>query len=343
MPDSRLIRQADQIFSKCGRPILPGGKTCVDIFKAFQYQTYLVTTGTVPPYPAVSNAPKEISGDTVFMLKAISGINFNSMIGDAPPLAYGALYLQVMMPNGRMIQNQLTDAGPDLGFGSGRLVLDNPIPCPPGCQIFLALDLSTSGFSGTLGNFSVAMLLEGGLRYFLESDASTPAPRRSAADSAARLPRYYPDTPNQNIIAPEWMTSGLNGEICDSETPAGMRDEAFTYSNTLAPAVFSESDPVATNIQITIQSTTDFLARRMFFFVQAGDVAPTFFYRLRTSLGGSSITNDYIEANSQRFHKDWFIRRGITIYVDIFGLPNGGDSTTSLIVYFEGVKRGRAA
>lgn len=317
---------------------MPAGLTCVDLPKKFFYQNVNVISGAFgppDPYPPDSNEAKEIACDTVFMLKAIRGLPAQS--ANFP----GIYYFQLMYPSGRVMQNVLADISPDLGFGSGATIFDQPIPCPPASKFFITLDTSISGNSSDAGvTLSMALLLEGAVRYFLKGGSAALVP--TAQDSAGSAPRFFYDSPNQNLMAPEWMVSGRDGTQCYPETPAGMRDTPFTYSNTVQPATFSEASPAAASVVIPIEYGSDFLARRILFWVQPGDVAPTFFVRIRTSLGGASLTNDYMPMQTMRLHKDWFLRRGVQAYLDVFGISNGGTGTTTLLVYLEGVKRGQA-
>lgn len=338
-----LLRQGDLILSKCGRPVLPDGATCVPWPKKYYYQKYFVNPATVPPYPPDTNEAIEISADTRFMLKSMQGMVYGGVTSPAASLTnWGNIYLQLQLPGGRMLQNLLTDATPYAGFGSARMVWNNPIPCPAGSKLFVTIDDSIAQFSGDLGNFTILLLFEGALYYFLRPDGSTPPAARTMADKAACLPRYFFSSPNQNILAPEWMVSGLDGEQCHLETPRGKEDDAFTYSNSQQPSVFSEAEPVATTITIQIGDDADFLVRRFMFNLVVGDVAPTFFGRIRTSLGSESYCDDYVPLQNMRGHKDWFLRKGLQVYIDVFAISNGGDGNTTLYVYLEGAKR-RAA
>ncbi len=335
MVSEPLLRQADWALSKCGRPLMPEGVTCVEIPKKFFYQNVLVFPSAFPPYPPDISEQKDIVGETRFMLKSISGLPYQT------PTLPGLLYMQLTYPSGRVMQNVLADISPDLGFGSGRTIFDKPIPCPPGSSLFITLDSSISGNTAGSGVVAVTgMLFEGAYRYFLKSNGRTPRPALNLADTAAPLPRFWFDSPNQNIIAPEWMISGRDGLQCCPECPSGFKDSPFTYSNTATPAVFSEAAPQATTIVIPIESSTAHLTRRIMFAIVPGDIAPTFFIRLRTSLGGSNITNDYIPMQTMRLHKDWFLRRGIQACIDVTGFTNGGTGNTTVYVFLEGVKRG---
>lgn len=332
-------------LSKCGRPIMPTGVTCVPWPKKYYYQKYFTNPDDVPPYPPDTNEAIEIAADTKFMLKSMSGMVYGGALAPAsaaPLLSWGAIYIQIQMPSGRMLQNVLTDAQPYTGFGSSRMVWNNPIPCAAGSKIFVTIDDSIAGFSGALGNFTVMLLFEGALWYFLRSNGATPPARvRTVQDSAAHKARYFFASPNQNILAPEWMVSDLAGDQPHPETPVGMVDDAFTYSNSNQPAVFSEAAPVATTITIQIGDDADFLTRRIMFQEVVGNLAPTFFGRFRSPLGGSDFTNDYIPLNNLRIPKDWMLPRGLQVYIDVFGITNGGDSNTTLYVYLEGCKRRR--
>lgn len=347
MADLTLIRQADMTLSKCGRPLMPEGVTCVPWPKSYFYQKYLVNNDTVPPYPPSSNEAIEIQADTKFVLSSLKGMVYGGVTSPAAALqSWGAIYLQLQMPSGRMINNLLADAAPFCGFGSGRKVWANPIPCPAGSKIFVTIDDSIAGFSGDIGNFSIMLFFEGSLYYFLRPNGSTPPKTASVVQMASALPRYFFSSPNQNILAPEWAVSGLDGQQCHTETPAGYEDDQFTYSNNAngqLAATFSEAAPVATTIQIQIGDDADFLAQEFMFNAVAGNIAPTFFGRIRTSLGGSSYCDDYVPLNNMRIHRNWLLKRGIQVFIDVYGISNGGDATTTLYVYLKGEKRRRAA
>jgi hypothetical protein len=323
---------------------MPAGVTCIGIPKKYLYQNYLALPadfGGAFPYPPDTNEAKEVVSDTVFMLKALSGIPWQN------PSLPGLLYMQIRYPNGHVMENILADMSPDLGFGSGRTIFDRPIPCPGGSKFFITLDSSISGLAGTgAGTIPVVtnILFEGALRYFLKANGSTQPQKRNPADSAAALPRFYYDSPNQNIMAPEWMISDRDGIQRNRETPVGFGDSSFTYSNTNRPATentFSEAVPVEKTLVIPVESASAFLCRRIMFQVISTDVPPTFWVRLRSSLSGTLLTDDYVPLQSFRVHKDWFLRPGIQVYVDVFGVSNGGTGTSQVFVYLEGAKRGR--
>ena len=336
------------VLSKCGRPLMPQGVVCVPWPKKYLYQKFFTNPATVPPYPPDSNEAIEVAGDTEFRLKALSGMVYGGVTPTPGPLQnWPSIYLQIQLPSGRMMSNLLEDAAPYAGFGSGRLVWNTPIACPPRSKLFVTIDSSISGFSGTMGNFTVMLLFEGALYYYLQADASTPPKAVNPADSAAAQPRFYYRSPNQNILAPEHVMAGLDGEQCHPETPPGLEDDAFTYSNTgtsAQTAVFSESAPVATTIVMQISEDADFLTRRVMFNLVVGDVAPTFFGRIRTSLGGpTSLCDDYVVLNNMRIPKSWPLRKGMQVYIDVYAISNGGTGNTTLYVYLEGCKRRAAA
>ena len=342
MATEQLLRQCDMVLSKCGRPMMPPGVRCIDIPKKFLYQNYLALPtnfGGANPYPADTNEAKEIAADTKFVLKAMSGLPWQN------PSYPDLLYMQIMYPSGRVMQNRLADISTDCGFGSGRAVFDDPILCDPGSKFFITLDTSISGdfHSGGSGTIPVQLVLlfEGALRYFLKSNNLSPAQRYMAKDSAAALPRFFYDSPNQNIMAPEWFVSGRDGEQCYPECPVGFRDTSFTYSNSAVPATFNEASPAAAQIIIPVEASDDFICRRIMFAVQPSNIAPSFWVRIRTSLGGSSLTNDYMPMQTLRLPKDWQLRKGIQVYLDVFATSNGGTGTTTVYVFLEGVKRVR--
>ena len=72
------------------------------------YQKYLVNGDTVPPYPPSSNEAIEIQADTKFMLSSLKGMVYGGVTSPAAALqSWGAIYLQLQMPSGRMINNLL--------------------------------------------------------------------------------------------------------------------------------------------------------------------------------------------------------------------------------------------
>lgn len=328
---------------------MPQGVTCVPGPKKYYYQKYFTNPTDVPPYPPDTNEALEIAADTKFMLKSLSGMVYGGVTTGSALTSWGAIYLQIQLPSGRMLQNLLTGAEPYTGFGSSKMIWNDPVPCPAGSKIFVTIDDSISGFSGSLGNFTIMLCFSGALYYYLKEDASSPPKMVAPADSAKTQSRYFFSSPNQNILAPEWMVSELDGEQCHPETPAGFADESFTYSqftdtNGNTPITFSEAHPQATTIRLQVSSDADFLTGRIMFQTIAGDIAPMFFGRVRTSLGSVlSLCDDYIPLNNIRLHTDWKLKAGMQVYIDVYAITAGGTSTTTLNVYLEGAKRRRAA
>ena len=340
MANTDLLKQADLVLTKCGRPIIPRGH--VPIPKKFYYTKFFQLPDSAPPYPPDTNEAVENSSGYTFLLRALSGIAFTN----ATSSLIGLMYFQIQYPDGTYFQNQLSDLVTSCGFGSGRLPFAQPIEVPPGSKLFVTLDASISAntWSGDAppgGGFSVSLFFEGVCLFPLAGAGNSPGVR-SPQDSAASLDRFFA-SPNQNILTAEPMGAGLDGVQCHPETPAGFLDDPFIYSNSAVPAVFSEAQPVATTIKVQIESTSDFLCQRIMFGLVVGDVAPTFFGRLRTSLGGSAICNDYVPLNNMRLIKDWSLKAGLQAYVDVYAITNGGNSTTTLYVYLEGCKRRRGA
>ena len=68
MMDVQLLKQADVVLSKCGRPIAPEGMSAVCFPRGIPIQV-VFPVGPATPGQVVT---KEISGDTTFLLRAIS-------------------------------------------------------------------------------------------------------------------------------------------------------------------------------------------------------------------------------------------------------------------------------
>ena len=117
--DSQLILEADWVLSKCGRPTPPRGVSSVYIPHSFLLQTLDLSSGQ-------TTIEKTVTGDTTWMLRAISGN------GDMP-------YWQVILPNGQPFLNQSQLVQEVAGYGSGRLLMAKEVPCPPQSKIQVRL------------------------------------------------------------------------------------------------------------------------------------------------------------------------------------------------------------
>ena len=67
--DVQLLKQADIVLSKCGRPIAPQGTSAVCFYRGIPIQAIFPTA----PTAASQTITREISGDTTFLLRARGG------------------------------------------------------------------------------------------------------------------------------------------------------------------------------------------------------------------------------------------------------------------------------
>ena len=68
MMDVQFLRQADMVLSKCGRPVAPAGMSAVCFYRGIPVQAVF----PIAPAALSQTITKEISGDTTFLLRAIS-------------------------------------------------------------------------------------------------------------------------------------------------------------------------------------------------------------------------------------------------------------------------------
>jgi hypothetical protein len=338
VPQAQLLTQAGLILSKCGRPQPPSGMTCVDLYRGYYYPKYFPIP-TNNPFPADTNEAKEISGDTTFVLRAISALGPQ---GSYPAFASPfSLYFQIRYPNGRLMQQTLIDMSTEAGIGSFRKVVGE-IPCPPGSKFYVTLDAQQAGAGPPAPlpppDQTVALLFEGAMRYYLKPDGSTLPWLPTPDQQAASLPRIF-NSPNQNLLAPEWMLGDLDGTQSCPETPPGFEDEVYTYSGA---GTFSSVTPVPAPIIIPIQRFSDFIVRNVYYTISAtGNGIPCLFQlKLRTSLG-YSYTDDFIPPVPLTVFNDWKVQGGSAVYVDQSILANGGNGETTLTVFLDGVRRRR--
>lgn len=172
-----LIREADWVLSKCGRPTAPKGLASVYIPHSFLLQTLTQSSGQV-------TVEKEITGPTTWVLRAISLIGYTS-------------YWQVLLPNGQLLINSLQAEIQAQGFGSGRYVFPRELHCTPGSKI-------TVTFSAV--SYAALALFEGAYLSYVKNG--------SAPQASQPFPPKYASHPNQNPLAPCWMR-GMGPETPD--------------------------------------------------------------------------------------------------------------------------------
>jgi hypothetical protein len=323
--DVQLLTQADFVLNRCGRPQAPSGLSVVYIPRSFLLQQYF---GIAPTTPSAT-LTKEITGDTSWCLRAISITSSTTT----------ALSLQVLLPNGKFLVNNLQDVLQIAGYGSYRYLFAEELECPPGSKIQLTLsDTDTSTVQ------PLAVLLEGAYKYFLKGGQSCPV-----LNAAAGMPRYLRNF-NENIMAPCWQ-QGIGPAV-----PQGLRDVEWVYGGNQqvttaagvvlpgAIAVDVSAGPFTTTQTIPIDSNSKFRCRRLLFQVNADATvtAGTLLGRVRTG-SGYALCDDYFDLatyiGSAPMPKDWEIDAGDAVYVDVQLVDQAGTGNIYLQSYLEGAKR----
>src|SRR5689334_5506027 len=123
--DASVITEMAHALSKCGRPMLPTKQPYVPWPRGMVLQASLPASP-----PQTLEFQKVVDGPTTWQWT-------DTQFSFGPATA---LYIQVKMPNGRMLFNNLVDVTQIAGYGSWRYVFDEPLDCPPGSIITLTLD-----------------------------------------------------------------------------------------------------------------------------------------------------------------------------------------------------------
>lgn len=313
MPSVEILRQADFILSKCGRPIPPQGLSVIYLYRGIPIQDVLATGSR-------DNVSREISGDTVFELRALSITTTSTT----------ALYLQIQLPNGRQLINNLQDITQIAGYGSTRYLFTEPLECPAGSK-------ATITFDDTIPNAGAAqpvmVLLEGADKYYLKGGKLSPC-----LDILASSQDRYAQDVNQNILAPCWMQGFY------PEPPVHCQEEIFTY-NSVADVTISVT---ATNLtgtsEIKIDRDNDFEVRRLlvYVFADATVTGGSFLGKVRAG-SGYLLTDDYLDLykylGSAPFVKGWTVKRGDSIFVDLELVDVSGTGNINFRLYAEGLRR----
>ena len=315
MPDIQLLTQANAILSKCGRRQYTPGQTAVLIPRGFLIQAAFVAGGQ-----ATQTITKEITGDTSWLLRAISATSSNTT----------ALALQIKEPNGKFLISNLQDVLQFAGYGSYRYLMAKELECPPGSQLQLTLQSTNTSIAQ-----SFAIMFEGAYKYSLKG--ISPALGSNIGDG----PRVL-GTPNQNILAPCYLQG------YGPSTPDGCEDQEYIYSSSNVAGVLVA--PVAltspnVTLQIQIDQNSDFICRRMLVDVTADPTVSTlgaFQVRPRTG-NGYELSNDYFDIaqyiGSAQWAKDWTIAARDQVFFDVTLTDAVGTGNMYLTVYLEGVKR----
>ena len=328
--DVSLLTQADLVLNACGRPMPPkSGLSSLYLTKGFLIQqVFPQSTGS--PTQVVT---KEITGDTTWCLR---GVQISSTSATA-------ISLQVLLPDGKFLINNLQDALQIAGYGSYRYLFTVEKECPPGSKIQVTFQVTNTGSQQPM-----AILFDGAYKYTLKGAAARICPTDEAA---ANLPRYFSD-PSQNIFAPCWQ-HGVG-----PSTPPGFIDEEFVYSaKGSASATWPAGAPGSTisvtaannaAIQQIGMDAAEFHCRRVLFEVtEDGTVTGgSVLARLRDG-SGYSFFDDYLDAaryvGSAPYPKDWIIAPNDSVYADLQLVDQAGTGNVYFTMYLEGFKRRRAA
>lgn len=331
-PTLQLANQAAQVLSKCGKPVnqIPSGNVLAWPYRGFLLQQVFPANPSTatPPVSALQTIRKEVTGETMWSMRSIQANQAALNAG---------ISIQIRKPDGKFFISNLQDLGQWAGFGSTRLLLSKEVDCMPG-------DVIQVTFSDT--NPTVAqpasILCEGFYKWPVSGATNQTCPND--------LPRLL-GTPNQNILAPCWMSGVGPG------SPYGCKDDVFTYAsipqggpnilgNPQAIAIPTSGNLTATCL-IQVESTTDFLVRKWFFDV-FGDNGTTGTVLCQIRLGsGFQHTNDYIDVarylNNSPMAKDLHISAGDVIYFDLQLVDYAGAGNIYFQAFAEGVKRSRGA
>lgn len=328
--DIQLLTQADFVLSACGRPAPPRGEMS-SLYLPHGFivqQVFAAATGS--PSQTVT---KEITGDTTWCLR---GLQISSSSATA-------LSLQILLPDGKFLINDLQDVLQIAGYGSYRYVFTAEKRCPPGSKIAITFQVTD-----TTEQQPISILLDGAYQYLLKGGVARFCPTDEAA---ASLPRYFGDQA-QNIFAPPWQ-HGVG-----PSTPYGYEDVEFTYSGKgSSTAAFPAGAPgtavAVTNanngaIQQIGTDDAEFHVRRLLFEIQADDevTSGSFLARIRDG-SGYSLCDDYFDVarylGSAPMPVDWVIAPHDSVYADLLLVDPGGTGNLYFTMYLEGFKRRKKA
>jgi hypothetical protein len=313
-PDLELLRQADQILSKCGgRRKLPDGTVVVPLEKKFLMPMLLEPNQTTV-------FTKQITGDTTWSLRAIASDQTSNQVT--------GVRLQIQLPNGRFL---LGGNGIDIGqfawVGSYRWSQNPELECNPGSKFQVAL----TDMVGLGSAFPCNLLFEGCYNYYLRGGKRVPPPPPGASGEDR-----YQGTVNENILAPCYVAG------YGPATPAGFEDTQFTYSS--PPVTLPVGGPIFQTVKIPIDRGLTFQLRRVLVDVQTDPTvsAGVVLGRLRAG-AGYALNDDFIDLarylNGAEFPHDWKVRGADAVYADLQLADFAGSGNFYVQIHLEGVRR----
>ena len=317
----------NQALSKCGRPQLPGGVTCVPLEKK------ILVPCVIQPSQGTVTFTKEIPAPEipcVWGLRAIScDQGSNQQVG---------VRVQIQLPNGRyLFGGNGVDAGQIAWIGSYRWLQDPEQDFEPLGKIRVTLT-DTSQISEDV---AINLVFEGVYKYFFEGGDAVP----DQVAYASSLPKYRGDV-NENILVPAW----LQGEYPPLPADQDYREpEFFIYSSPqltfeMAASFPNPIPPGPQSTIIPIDEGYDFFCRRILidFRNTAGDGEGIILGQLRTGTG-YSFTQDYVDLErylcGSEFPKDWKIEGRDSVIADlVFVVSALAVSTFVYQIHLEGVR-----
>jgi hypothetical protein len=305
----------DAVLSKCGRPTLPGGVTCVPLPKDMMVPMILESGQTTV-------FMREIPGDTIWRLLAIQSDQGMNSIKN--------IRVQIQFPNGRyLFGGNGQDIGQFAWVGSYRFLVAPSMDFEAGGKLKVTLTDTTPGGAGV--SQAVNLDFQGAYLYFLQGGQLANDPMKLAS----QLPRYRGDV-NENILAPSWMTGA------EPPVPTGYdQHDEFTYSSLV------QTFTIGTNengqLVIPIDQGYDHFCRRILTDVQfTGSASGTVLGRLRTGTG-YSFNDDFFDLatyiGGAEWPKDWKIRGRDEVIVDFQLADVSGAGTITFQLHLVGVRR----
>ncbi len=262
---------------------------------------------------------KEISGETVWALRAISS--------DQGSASVVGVRMQIQLPNGRfLIGGNGQDIGQFAWVGSNRYHFDTEVDCQPGSKIQVTL----TDMVGLEEAFACNLLFEGCYKFYLD-DSPAASPVASMVDE----PRYQGNV-NENILAPCFLAG--YGPV----TPEGFRDSVFTYSSEMATLPLA--GPLFTTLKIPIDSGLDFQLRRILVDIQQDETVTAGVILARFRAGaGYALNDDYIDVGrylaGAEYPHDWKVRGGDAVFIDLQLADSAGAGVMTFTAHLEGVRR----
>ena len=324
MTDS-LLRQANYVLDACGRQVPPKGQNYVDIPAHIGYNRFMPGS-SVGTYPGSENIGAVMhKGRVSFFLRSVTAQSL--------PRATQGVYWRLRFGDGKYFQSNLTSHSMAFGFGSDRQSFSPEVEWKAGDKLYVDLDTILAGPPPTDG-YTVSMMFEGVYRFPISGSGSVAHP------FSDDLPRYF-QTPNQNILAPEFSS----GPGCPNPTPAGFSDEEYWY---VSPTVNLPTDGASiSNVGTQIETQSDFIIREIWpnFPGGANQGTGNVVFRMRRG-DGYVVMSNFCPINSLLgpVFKELRMRAGDTLYFDAYVVDGGGApfSVLTFGLYLYGVKRRRA-